>query len=84
MVVVVVFRVGGRKKSVSAVLSLCFIFPRRRRRSTYSRLPDKKENQKKIPKLKKEHLNSPVDSISTSTNSKYWSIDHSDSTAPSA
>ena len=26
----------------------------------------------------------PVLSISTSTNSKYWSIDHSDSTAPSA
>lgn len=27
---------------------------------------------------------SPVDSMSTSTNSKYWSMDHSDSTAPSA
>jgi hypothetical protein len=27
---------------------------------------------------------SPVDSISTSTNWKYWSMDHRDSTAPSA
>jgi hypothetical protein len=45
---------------------------------------DARPKKKKKRTFLSSFFSSPVDSISTSTNSKYWSIDHRDSTAPSA